>query len=441
MLDKICGYIYRILFCRKGKKPDKSVVKKLVFLHPSEDTQKLYEEFFVKRIKVTLVTVLAGLILGCFMKLSSLTDRGISGTGFERNEWNGKKERLELYAISGEEKLPVDVILEPRMLSGEELASYSHRFEEEIGELILGENADLQHVSGDLAINEKYDGYPFKCVWRSSDPKRISVYGGRVDPSSEAEVLLTVTYSYGDYKGSLDIPVRTVRPGMTEGQVLAAGLSEYLAEDQKENREDKVWTLPSEYSGREIRWENRVEDDGFLIMAVFAAVGVVIYMASEKDLTSKAEQKKENMRKSYPKILRQLALYIGAGMTVKAAFTRIAEDAPEGGGEFVFEEMKIACLEMKQGISETEVYERFGKRTGLSEYIKLSGLLSQNLKRGNPGFTGRLKDEAYRSMHERVLESRKAGEKAQTKLLAPMMMMLAVVMVMIMMPAMTGIKI
>ncbi len=441
MLDKICGYIYRILFCRKGKKPDKSVVKKLVFLHPSEDTQKLYEEFFVKRIKVTLVTVLAGLILGCFMKLSSLTDRGISGTGFERNEWNGKKEHLELYAISGEEKLPVDVILEPRMLSGEELASYSQRFEEEIGELILGENADLQHVSGDLAINEKYDGYPFKCVWRSSDPKRISAYGGRVDPSSEAEVLLTVAYSYGDYKGSLDIPVRTVRPGMTEGQVLAAGLSEYLAEDQKENREDKIWTLPSEYSGREIRWENRVEDDGFLIMAVFAAVGVVIYMASEKDLTSKTEQKKENMRKSYPKILRQLALYIGAGMTVKAAFTRIAEDAPEGGGEFVFEEMKIACLEMKQGISETEVYERFGKRTGLSEYIKLSGLLSQNLKRGNPGFTGRLKDEAYRSMHERVLESRKAGEKAQTKLLAPMMMMLAVVMVMIMMPAMTGIKI
>ena len=441
MLDKICGYIYRVLFCRKGKKPDKSVVKKLVFLHPSEDTQKLYEEFFVKRIKVTLVTVLAGLILGCFMKLSSFTDRGISGTGFERNEWNGKKERLELYAISGEEKLPVDVILEPRMLSGEELDSYSQRFEEEIGELILGENSDLQHVSGDLAINEKYDGYPFKCVWRSSDPKRISAYGGRVDPSSEAEVLLTVTYSYGDYKGSLDIPVRTVRPGMTEGQALAAGLSEYLAEDQKENREDKVWTLPSEYSGREIRWENRVEDDGFLIMAVFAAVGVVIYMASEKDLTSKTEQKKENMRKSYPKILRQLALYIGAGMTVKAAFTRIAEDAPEGGGEFVFEEMKIACLEMKQGISETEVYERFGKRTGLSEYIKLSGLLSQNLKRGNPGFTGRLKDEAYRSMHERVLESRKAGEKAQTKLLAPMMMMLAVVMVMIMMPAMTGIKI
>ena len=441
MLDKICGFIYELLLRRKGRKPDKAVIKKLVFLHPSEDIEELYRDFCIKRIKVTLVTILAGLILGSFIKISALMGRSISGTGFERNEWNGKKERLELYAISGDERLSVDVILEPRLLGEAELDSYSARFEEEIGGLILGENDDLRHVNSDLALTEKYEGYPFKCVWKSSDPKRLSAYGGRVDSSLEAEVMLTLTYSYGDFKRSLELPVCVVRPEMTDEQMLEEGLAEYLSESQKDNREDKVWTLPNEYAGREIRWENRVEDDGFLIMAVFAVVGVVIYMAYEKDLTSGTGQKKENMRKSYPKILRQLALYIGAGMTVKAAFTRIADDAPEKSGEFIFEEMKIACLEMKQGISETQVYERFGKRTGLSEYIKLSGLLSQNLKRGNPGFTGRLKEEAYGSMHERVLESRKAGEKAQTKLLAPMMMMLAVVMVMIMMPAMTGIKI
>lgn len=441
MLDKICGYIYRVLFCREGSRPDKSVIKKLVFLHPAGDIGELYRDFCIKRIKLTLVTILGGLILGSIMKISALTGRSISGMGFERSEWNGKKERLELYAISGDEVYEIDVTLEPRLLGEAELDSYSERFEEEIGELILGENEDLRHVSTDLAIAEKYGGYPFKCVWRSSDPKRISAYGGRVDPSSEAEVMLTVTYSYGDFKKIMDIPVRVVLPGMTDKQMFETGLAGFLSDSQGENREDKIWTLPSEYAGRELRWEKRTEDEGFLIMAVFAAVGAVIYMAFEKDLTSGTERKTENMRTSYPKILRQLALYIGAGMTVKAAFTRIAEDAPEKSGEFIFEEMKIACLEMKQGISETQVYERFGKRTGLAEYIRLSGLLSQNLKRGNPGFTSRLREEAYQSMHERVLESRKAGEKAQTKLLAPMMMMLAVVMVMIMMPALTGIKI
>ena len=148
------------------------------------------------------------------------------------------------------------------------------------------------------------------------------------------------------------------------------------------------------------------------------------------------------MRKSYPKILRQLALYVGAGMTVKGAFTKIAEDSKASQtNEMIYEEMRYACHEMKQGIGEANAYERFGNRTGLSEYIKLAGLLSQNLKRGNSGFVIRLRSEADNSMRERVLEARKAGEEAQTKMLVPMMMMLAVVMVMIMIPAMTGMNI
>ena len=96
---------------------------------------------------------------------------------------------------------------------------------------------------------------------------------------------------------------------------------------------------------------------------------------------------------------------------------------------------------MDQGIGEALVYERFGNRTGLGEYIKLAGILSQNLKRGNPNFVIRLKTEADMAMKERVLQARKTGEEAQTKLLVPMIMMLGVVMVMIMIPAFTGMNI
>ncbi|MCR5619052.1 MAG: hypothetical protein K6F65_03050 [Lachnospiraceae bacterium] len=441
MLDKAAGLIYVAVFCRKGRKPDKSVVKKLSFLHPSGDIGTLYRDFQIRRIKVTMVTLLAGLILGCFMKISVSGGKDISSSGFERSEWNGKKQKLELYAIAGGERLEIDITLDPRVLTSEETAGYSAKFRESIWELIRGENNDAQHISGDLILAERYEGYPFKCFWRSSDPKVIAAYGGRVDASSEAEVILSVSYSYADFTESLDIPVRVIRPDLTDGQLLEADLEKYLTEDQRGNLEEKLWKLPSAYEGRELKWELRKEDDSLMITAVFSVLALIIYMASGKDLTDKTVKKKENMKKSYPKILRQLALYIGAGMTVKAAFIRIAEDAPDKSPECIFEEMRIACLEMNRGISETQAYENFGKKTGLSEYIKLSGLLSQNLKRGNPGFAGRLKEEAYSSMHERVLESRKAGEKAQTRLLAPMMMMLAVVMVMIMLPALTGIKI
>ena len=438
MLEKVFELIYRYVFCRK--EPDKAVIKKLTFLHPSGDIGELYRDFCLRRIRLTLLILLAGLILGCFMKISAINERNIPDSGFERNEWNGKKQKLELYAVSGDRRFEIDVALDTREPGIEELETYSRNFEAGIGDLIRGENPDTDHICNDLDLSERYDGYPFRCSWKSSDPGMISAYGGRVNASSEGPVTLTVSYSYGDYRKSLDIPVYVVRPEMTDERILEEGLENYLSESQEESREEKTWLLPSEYDGNELRWEYRTEDNSFMIIGLFAVVSVVIYMASEKDLTAKTEKKKENMKMSYPKVLRQLALYIGAGMTVKAAFTRIAEDTPEKCDECIFEEMKIACLEMGTGLSEIQVYERFGKRTGLSEYIKLSGLLSQNLKRGNPGFLARLKDEAYSSMHERVLESRKAGEKAQTKLLAPMMMMLAVVMVMIMIPAMTGIN-
>ncbi len=441
MLDKASELIFGMISALKGKEPDKSIVKKLVYLHPSGDIGALYRDFCMRRIRLALLMLLSGLVLGLFMKISVMNEKSVPDNGFERSEWSGKKQRLELYAISGDRKTEIDVTLDVREPGPDELDSYSEKFEEDIRVLILGENADADHICSDLLLKEKYDGYPFKCTWRSSDPKLISAYGGRVNTSSEGEVTLTLTYSYGDYVKKLDLPVYVVRPEMTDEELFGERLEDYLSLSQEETREVKMWNLPSEYDGQKLRWEYRVEDDSFMIFAVFATVAAVIYMASEKDLSSKAGKKKENMKASYPKILRQLALYIGAGMTVKAAFSRIAEDAPEKSEEFIFEEMKIACLEMSKGIGEIQVYERFGKRTGLSEYIKLSGLLSQNLKRGNPEFLIRLKEEAYSSMHEKVLESRKAGEKAQTKLLVPMMMMLAVVMVMIMIPVMTGIKI
>jgi hypothetical protein len=96
--------------------------------------------------------------------------------------------------------------------------------------------------------------------------------------------------------------------------------------------------------------------------------------------------------------------------------------------------MVYTCRELRSGISEGLSYEHFGKRTGLQEYIRLSALLTQNLKRGNSMLLERLREEADKSAEER-LQSKKLGEEAGTKLLVPMVLMLAVVMAIIMVPA------
>lgn len=130
-------------------------------------------------------------------------------------------------------------------------------------------------------------------------------------------------------------------------------------------------------------------------------------------------------------------------MTIRGTFQKLAGDyeakCREGGKSSpAYEEILYTCRELHSGVSEGLAYEHFGRRTGLQEYIRLSTLLAQNLKRGNSTLLDRLREEAEKSAEERLQQSKKLGEEAGTKLLVPMVLMLAVVMVVIMIPAMSS---
>ena len=85
------------------------------------------------------------------------------------------------------------------------------------------------------------------------------------------------------------------------------------------------------------------------------------------------------------------------------------------------------------------MYEHWGKRTGVQEYVRLSTLLMQNLKKGNNTLLQRLREEADKACTEQLQNNRRLGEEASTKLLLPMVLMLVVVMLLIMIPAFSSV--
>ena len=143
----------------------------------------------------------------------------------------------------------------------------------------------------------------------------------------------------------------------------------------------------------------------------------------------------------YPGIVSRLVLYMGAGVTIRNAFRKIAYDykkqKEEGKGikRYVYEEMLITCYELDGGVSELSAYENFGKRCKLPQYIKFSNLLSQNLRKGSNNLLTVLRQEAVSAFDERKNLAKKLGEEAGTKLLLPMMLMLGIVMLLIIVPA------
>ncbi len=171
---------------------------------------------------------------------------------------------------------------------------------------------------------------------------------------------------------------------------------------------------------------------GGYLMPITVAIAVLLFFLRDRDLHEEIAHQKKRLKLQYPDVVHKLVLYLGAGMSIRGSFYRLAER---------YELAVYACRELEAGLTEPVVYDRFGKRAGVMEYIRLGTLLTQNLKKGNRALLIRLEEEAYKASKDRVNMAKKLGEEAGTKLLIPMVMYLATVMLMIMIPAFNGLGI
>ena len=104
----------------------------------------------------------------------------------------------------------------------------------------------------------------------------------------------------------------------------------------------------------------------------------------------------------------------------------------------VYEEMCTTYHQIRDGVSERIAYEQFGERIQLSVYRRFSTLLVQNLRKGTAGLGKLLEKEMQEALNAQESNIKKRGEELQTKLLLPMMLMLALVVVIIMIPALAS---
>lgn len=132
-----------------------------------------------------------------------------------------------------------------------------------------------------------------------------------------------------------------------------------------------------------------------------------------------------------PAIQRQIA----SGLDIIVHLGRLRDKTRKGKKRYAYEEMIQTCHEMDSGVTESESYENFGRRCDVQVYIRLGALLSQNLRKGTKGLTELLKLESIQAFEERKAQAKRLGEEAGTKLLLPMFLMLAVVLVIVIVPA------
>ncbi len=177
------------------------------------------------------------------------------------------------------------------------------------------------------------------------------------------------------------------------------------------------------------------------VVVFILIIVVLLYLRKRENQQKEEEARRSRLVLEYPEMVSKLTLLIGAGMTLPRAWEKIAKEYKEKRDKKIikkqdcYEEMFITYKEMESGVPIHIALHKFGKRTRVPRYLKLSTLLVQNLKRGSAGLLERLELETVDSFEERKAIARQLGEKASTKLLFPMMLQMVLIMVLIMIPA------
>ena len=215
-------------------------------------------------------------------------------------------------------------------------------------------------------------------------------------------------------------------------------LREIIEEYNQQKQDPDYYYLPDSWDGQTLKWQKPGESTGTLLAALALFAAVVLMLKKAREQQEEMAKRAEQLLMDYPSLIMKFTLLIQAGMTVRRAFQKISSDylrnCPKEG-RYAYEAVTTTCHEMESGVAELEAYRRFGERCGQMKYKTFSTILIQNLQKGGHRMADLLEKEALEAWDERKRKARVMGETAATKLLVPMIMMLAVVMAIIMIPA------
>ena len=438
---------------------ESGVRRDLSLLYPYGRLQGEEKKFCVGRIRIALLIILAGDILAVAGYAAAEGNMLLRDGELIREEIGGedRSTELEAYVVQKAEGGDISKVhqgdyrleVRSRKFSENEARSMADEVFALLPERILGENESLGRVTKPLDLPGTVEGYPFEIAWESSSYALVDADGtvgnSGMGEGESREVTLTAILSYdngigGGLRWSREYPVTVFGPELSAEDALSLRIREAIQSADAQSVSETAMPLPYEMEKESLYWEEKPAGTG---MAMLVFSGIVAFLAAAvmgSRLHERVVQRERQMMLDYPRIISKFVLYLGAGLSIRSTFIRLGEEytkrRAEGLGEqSAYEEILLVCRELASGVPEADAYADFGQRCRSRQYTRLSAILAQNLKKGNQELLSVMQKEAKASFEERQNTARKLGEEAETKLLLPMIMMLAITMLIIIIPA------
>lgn len=415
----------------------------LILLFLVDKRSSLFQNLRQKEKRTIFLTLLFSNLLATLL---------LTGTGVPeklvRNAY-GEGSKTESYEVTVEGELEsekIDIEIGEREYSTSEIQTMFGEVIKDLEKTILGENESRDRVETKLNLVDSIEGYPVKIQWEWNDYDVLDLDGEIIRENTNEKgtmVELRARLSCGQEETLYVTTVKIYPETKTGKEKWMQALQDIVVKKEKETKDKDGFTLPDSVLGKKVIWNKKEDVTGYYMMGFGVLTCFLLVWKYRKDEKEQQKRAKEQMIRDYPDIINKFVLLLTTGMTVKAVWTKIVQGYEEKGQDekrYAYEEMRITGNEMQSGVAEAEAYERFGKRCKIAIYIKFGALLSQNLRKGGKGLCELLKIESIQAFENRKSLARRTGEEAATKLLVPMFGMLAVVMIIVMIPAFLSIR-
>lgn len=414
----------------------------------------------LKRIKKrTVKCILATVVLFFIYLFFGRKKVIIEGNKIYRSKVGGSDRKYEIYVEANKESIPITVSIDKKRYKKDELNSIFEKLFEKILVEAIGENEDYLNIKSDLNLKSYY-GEGINAIWKfepyeedfESYIKKISIIekDGRVNNEKlkngeevKGELILYFECEVSDSETiySSDkyiIPVVVKEKKYNEKENFIKKLNEAIEYENKKDLNSNIVNLPNNVERKKIIYKEKFDMSIFMIPILGFIIILLLDYKDKYNIKKEEESIKRQLLLDYPKLITNTLLYIASGMSVRNTLLKISDNFLKYAGKDInvlslyMEKLK---LKLNSGVSEIESLEEISTNIDDRNYTRFFNILIQNIKNGSKDLKNILEIEMADAIYNRKMNARKTAEEAATKLILPLMMMFAIIMAVIIIPA------
>lgn len=371
-------------------------------------------------------------LLGCISLIALFPIRGEELVFLERSDTESIEQTIELTATYEDVNLTKDIklILNQREETDQEKTEHLELLLKSLPERILGDNDSLSRVYLSLSLPKSIDGVLLE--WATDRPDLIREDGYlyaeslAVEPGRTARVILTVTGAISDINDVRKIPITLVFPETEKeiGHYLNERINDWSEWVEGDATEPILWLDNETDEGIRLSWKRKGKRYGG-ILAVCTLIGILFVRENERLREKKKKMKAiRELEETYPVFIDELLLYLNAGLVLESALFRVAERHINDCNVFYKGLGRIRNEAVGENIAAENGFRAFAKETGIPAILRFSAVFSDAVRKGID-VTEKLETESVLIRSGKIRKAEEKGRKAETKLVFPMVLLLA----------------